>query len=150
ALAMGVTLSLPVLFGLMAILGLAQATGWSGNVGTMANWFHKHERGKGMGVWSTNFTVGSIPSGFVYAGVLKWQSLPEITAPIRVVPDAAPWRWCFYVGALFMMVVVLQYYYLQRTRPEDLGLAPIEDPVAPATAADAPPPDDGGGRLSRA
>ena len=42
--------------GLIAVNGLAQATGWSGNVGTMASWFHKHERGKVMGVWSTNFT----------------------------------------------------------------------------------------------
>ena len=35
-----------VMAGLIAVNGLAQATGWSGNVGTMAGWFHKHERGK--------------------------------------------------------------------------------------------------------
>jgi len=149
-LAMGVTLSLPVLFGLLAINGLAQATGWSGNVGTMANWFHKHERGKVMGVWSTNFTVGSITSGFVMAGVLKWHSLPDVITPVAVVQDAAPWRWCFYVGALIMMLVALQYYVLQRTRPEDLGLAPVDDPVRsePAPALERPP-DAGPGRLSR-
>ena len=61
--AMGVTLSPWVMAGLVAVNGIAQATGWSGNVGTMANWFHKHERGRVMGVWSTNFTVGSLASG---------------------------------------------------------------------------------------
>src|SRR3989344_31877 len=29
----------------MALNGLSQATGWSGGVGTMANWFHRGERG---------------------------------------------------------------------------------------------------------
>jgi sugar phosphate permease len=147
-LAMGVTLSLPVLFGLLAINGLAQATGWSGNVGTMANWFHKHERGKVMGVWSTNFTVGSIASGLVMAAVLQWRSLPDLGfRPSTVAADAAPWRWCFYVGAIVLMVVMLQYYFLQRTRPEDVGLAPVDDPVTPATPeAEAAP---GAPRLSR-
>src|SRR5262245_42260832 len=44
----GLTLSVPVMMGLVGINGLAQATGWSGNVGTMAGWFHKHERGRVM------------------------------------------------------------------------------------------------------
>jgi sugar phosphate permease len=148
-LAMGVTLSLPVLFGLLAVNGLAQATGWSGNVGTMANWFHKHERGKVMGLWSTNFTVGSITSGLMMGAVLKWQSLPDIIQPIRVIPGASPWRWCFYVGALVLMVVAVQYYFLQRTRPEDVGLAPVDDPATPRDEAKEPPPDPGEGRLSR-
>lgn len=69
-LAMGVAPSWQVMAGLVAINGLAQATGWSGNVGAMASWFHKHERGKIMGVWSTNFTVGALASGWVMAVVL--------------------------------------------------------------------------------
>src|SRR5690348_12508236 len=81
--AMGISLSLPVMVGLMAVNGLAQATGWSGNVGTMAAWFHKHERGKVMGAWSTNFTVGSLVAGFAAAWVLGMHSQAE----------AAPWRW---------------------------------------------------------
>jgi sugar phosphate permease len=154
-LAMGITLSLPVLFGLMVVNGLAQATGWSGTVGTMATWFHKRERGRVMGAWSTNFTVGSIASGFAMAAVLKWRSLPEVVAPGRVVADAAPWRWCFYLGALVLIVVAIQFYVFQRNRPEDVGLAPVEDP-APAADPGGPsepdagaPPDTGRGGLSR-
>ena len=131
-LAMGVTLSLPVLFGLMAINGLAQATGWSGTVGTMASWFHRHERGRVMGAWSTNFTVGSIASGFAMAAVLKLRVLPDLVTPRIALPDAAPWRWCFFLGATVLAVVAVQFFYFQRNRPEDVGLAPVDDPVAPS------------------
>lgn len=117
-LAMGVTMSPLVMAGLVAVNGLAQATGWSGNVGTMASWFHKHERGRIMGIWSTNFTVGSLAAGLGLAQILGDN-------------DAAsqPWAMCFYVGAAVLFVVWLQFYVLQRDKPEDVGLAPIDDPV---------------------
>jgi sugar phosphate permease len=116
---MGVTLSVEILIGLAAMNGLAQATGWSGNVGTMAGWFHKHERGRVMGFWSTNFTVGSLTSGWTMAWVLGMRGDGE--------PD--PWRWCFFLGAAVLSVIALQFYLLQRNRPEDVGLSPVDDPV---------------------
>lgn len=103
--------------GLLAVNGFAQATGWSGNVGTMAGWFHKHERGRVMGLWSTNFTVGSVLSGFVMAWVL----------------GRYHWSACFFVGAVVLGAIWLQFYVLQRNKPEDVGLPPVDDPV---TAAD--------------
>ncbi|MEO8840321.1 MAG: MFS transporter [Kofleriaceae bacterium] len=117
-LVMGIALSPWVMAGLIAVNGLAQATGWSGNVGTMANWFHKHERGKVMGVWSTNFTVGAITAGLVMGLVLGNGS-----AAVQ------PWAWCFYVGAGVLTLVWIQFYFLQRDRPESVGLDPIDDPV---------------------
>jgi sugar phosphate permease len=139
--AMGVTLSVPVMAGLVAINGLAQATGWSGNVGTMAGWFHKHERGKVMGAWSTNFTVGSLVSGWTMAWVLGLHGDGE--------PD--PWRWCFYTGALVLTVVWVQFFFLQRNRPEDVGLPPVDDPVTPVDESKIvePPRGKGGLGLSR-
>jgi OPA family glycerol-3-phosphate transporter-like MFS transporter len=92
---------------LAGLNGLAQATGWSGNVGTMASWFHKHERGKMMGVWSTSFTVGALVPGWVIAAVL----------------GIASWPWAFYSGAAVLAVVWVQFYVLQRTRPEDVGVS---------------------------
>ncbi|HEU4731784.1 MAG TPA: MFS transporter [Kofleriaceae bacterium] len=127
--AMGVTLSAWVMAGLVAVNGLAQATGWSGNVGTMASWFHKHERGTIMGIWSTNYTVGAIGAGLVMAAVL----------------DVAPWPWCFFVGAASLAGVWLVFFLFQRNRPEDVGLAPIEDPVGSVDEPAAPESD----RLSR-
>jgi OPA family sugar phosphate sensor protein UhpC-like MFS transporter len=128
-LAMGVTLSWPVMTGLVVINGLAQATGWSGNVGTMAGWFHKHERGQIMGLWSTNFTVGALASGWVMAVVLR----------------IASWPWCFFTGAAVLALIWIQFFVLQRNRPEDIGLAPIDDPVGELAEATAPGP----ARLSR-
>jgi len=125
-LAMGVTLSWQVMAGLLAVNGFAQATGWSGNVGTMSSWFHKHERGRIMGWWSTNFTVGALASGWVMALVLK----------------IAPWPWCFYTGAAVLAAVGLQFHVFQRTRPEDVGLSPVEDPVTvPVTPPVVPIPE---------
>ncbi len=117
-LAMGVTLSAPVLAGLVAVNGLAQATGWSGNVGTMASWFHRHERGRIMGVWATNFTVGSLLSAWVMAWVLGRHA---DSAPV-------PWRDTFVVGAAVLGVIWLVFLLFQRNRPEDVGLVPIDDP----------------------
>lgn len=119
-LAMGISLSVPLMMGLVAVNGLAQATGWSGNVGTMANWFHKHERGRVMGLWSTNFTFGAIASTFAMGGVLA--------AAARWGGD---WRWCFYAGAIVLSINWLQFYFFQRNRPEDVGIAPMDDPATP-------------------
>ena len=117
--AMGVTLDPWLWAGLIGVNGLAQATGWSGNVGTMAGWFHKHERGRVMGVWSTNFTVGALSSAWVLGWVL---SLRDEGMP-------SPWRWCFFAGAIVLAAVWIQYYFFQRNLPEDVGLPSIDDPV---------------------
>lgn len=123
-LAMGITLSWQVMAGLVAVNGLAQATGWSGNVGTMASWFHKHERGRVMGLWSTNFTVGALASGWVMAGVL----------------GVASWPWCFYTGAGVLALIWINFYFHQRDRPEDVGLVPIDDPETEIDESKVPDP----------
>ena len=120
-LALGFTLSVPLMMGLVAINGLAQATGWSGNVGTMASWFRKHERGRVMGLWSNCFTVGALTSGWVMAWVLGMHAPGE----------PAPWRSCFFTGAGVLAVIWVQFFFLQRNTPADIGLSPIAD-EAPA------------------
>lgn len=116
--AMGLTGDPWVWAGLIAVNGIAQATGWSGNVGTMAGWFHKHERGRVMGVWSTNFQVGSLVSTWMMGWVLSMHEPNE----------GAPWRWCFYLGTAVLLVVCVQFYVNQRNKPEDVGLPPVDDP----------------------
>ncbi len=132
-LAMGIAPTWQVMAGLVAVNGLAQATGWSGNVGAMAAWFHKHERGRVMGAWSTNFTVGALASGWVMAGVL----------------GVADWRWCFYTGAAVLAVVWFQFYVFQRDRPEDVGLPPVDDPATPEDESKIVEPPAHGIGLSR-
>ncbi len=141
-LAFGVTLDATTLMVLMALNGLAQATGWSGNVGTMAAWFHKHERGRVMGLWSTNFTVGSLASTWLLSWVL----------------GAGGWRATFLAGAATLVAVIVQFWAFQRDRPEDVGLPPVEesDPPVPSAAGEAgalrgrpEPPPQGPFGLSR-
>ena len=114
---MGISIDAWMLAGLMGINGLAQATGWSGNVGTMASWFHHGERGKVMGVWATNFTVGALASTWVLSWVLGWGTNEEPT-----------WRTTFFVGAAVLSAVWAFFYLFQRNKPEDVGLSPIDGP----------------------
>ena len=125
-IALGLTLDANVMMSLVAINGLAQATGWSGNIGTMAGWFHKRERGRVMGAWATNFTVGALTSGWVMAWVLGMHRAGQ----------PAPWRWCFHVGAAVLTAVWIQFFFFQRNRPEDVGLAPVEEPGGAVESTD--------------
>lgn len=96
----------------MAINGLAQATGWSGTVGTMANWFHRAERGTVMGFWSTNFQIG----GVLANGIAAW------------VLGAYGFRYSFFAGSLVLLGVWAFFIFNQRDKPEDLGLPPVLSP----------------------
>ncbi|MDB4963766.1 MAG: hypothetical protein JWP01_3765 [Myxococcales bacterium] len=129
-LAMGLTLDPWLWAGLIAVNGLAQATGWSGNIGAMAGWFHKQERGRVMGLWSTNFTTGALTSAWALGWVLSMhdQHMP------------APWRWCFFAGSIVLGAIWIQFYFLQRNRPEDVGLPPIDDPSTAVDESKEPEP----------
>lgn len=99
-----------------AINGLAQATGWSGTVGTMAQWFHRGERGRIMGLWATNFTVGSLVAGPFAAWVLGHYGF----------------RASFFSGSMVLAAVWVFFLFNQRNRPEDVGFGPIDGPEAAA------------------
>jgi OPA family sugar phosphate sensor protein UhpC-like MFS transporter len=107
---------------LMAINGLAQATGWSGTVGTMANWFRRKERGTVMGIWATNFQVGGVLANMLAAWALGWWG----------------YRFSFATGAVVLLVVWFLFLFNQRDKPSDLGLPPIDD--AEETTLDAGKP----------
>jgi sugar phosphate permease len=96
----------------MALNGLSQATGWSGNIGTMARWFRRRERGTVMGLWATCYQVGgALAKGFA-----------------AFVLGIAGWRWSFWGASLVLAGVWLVFLLLQRNRPEDAGLPPLDDP----------------------
>ena len=40
--------------------GLVQAGGWPGSVGSVSEWLRPAERGRIMGVWSTNYLFGNM------------------------------------------------------------------------------------------
>jgi sugar phosphate permease len=61
------------------------------------------------------------------------------------------WRWCFYAGAGVLAIVWGQFFVLQRNRPEDAGVTPIDDPVTSVDESKEPdpPPASGWMGLSR-
>jgi OPA family glycerol-3-phosphate transporter-like MFS transporter len=119
----GLSGSLAVFVLLMALNGLAQATGWSTTVGTMAQWFPRTERGSVMGVWSTCYQLGPIAATALAAWML-----------VRGGYDAS-----FFAGAAVLAIVWVVVIVFQRDRPEDVGL--------PGTAEEREAA--GGGALSR-
>lgn len=100
-----------VLMVFMLINGLAQSTGWSGNVGTMANWTSRQERGTVMGLWATCYLVGGILANTSATLLMSWQG----------------WSWGFYGGAAVLTVITAVFAALQRNQPQDVGLPPLSE-----------------------
>jgi len=110
-LGFGLTNSSGTFMALMVINGLAQATGWSGNVGAMAPWFRRAERGTVMGVWATNYQVGGVLANTLAAWILgRWG-----------------FEGSFFAGSAVLLAVWGFFLFNQRDKPEDLGLPPIAD-----------------------
>jgi sugar phosphate permease len=105
----GFTNSLATFMVLMTLNGLAQGTGWSGNVGSMANWFRRAERGTVMGLWATNYQVGGVAANTMAAFLL----------------GAFGYRYAFFCGSAVLILVLIFFAFNQRDKPEDLGLDPI-------------------------
>ncbi len=104
----------------MFVNGLAQATGWPGNVASMAEWFRRKERGTVMGLWATNFQAGGVAANAVAAYLL----------------GAYGFRAAFFAGALVVVGVALIFWGHQRNRPRDVGLTlPEDDPAEAGSAA---------------
>lgn len=109
----------------MILNGLAQATGWSGNIGTMAHWFRRSERGRVMGWWATCYQFGAVTAKIFAAALLGWLG----------------WRYSFWGASLVLGAIWFLFYFLQRNRPEDVGLSSIEnESSSPGDTADAPDP----------
>ena len=63
-----------------------------------------------MGLWCTNYAIGGFAAS-ILAGRFG---------------EAYGWRWAFFGPAAVLFVIWVLFLLLQRNRPEDVGLAPIE------------------------
>lgn len=111
---------------LLGVQGLCQATGWGPLAKNVAEFFSQRERGRVMGIWCTNYALG----GFLATRLAGWAA------------ERWDWRFAFWVPAGALLLVWLAFLLLQRDRPQDVGLPPIEEfhgePVAVVDAADTP------------
>ena len=95
----------------MGINGFAQATGWPSVVGIMANWTSRSERGTLMGVWATCYQIGGVAAT---AWAAYWLSVQG-------------WRGAFFAASSVLTIIWFYVYFCVRNRPEDVGLASIEE-----------------------
>ncbi|MBI2950094.1 MAG: MFS transporter [Verrucomicrobia bacterium] len=107
---MGATsLVVPLIF-FSGLQGLCQSTGWAPLTKNIGCFFSQPERGTVMGLWCTNYAVGGFLAS-IYAGYIGgWFG----------------WRYAFYAPAATLALIWLLFFWLQRNRPEDVGLPPIE------------------------
>ncbi|MGV0773004.1 MFS transporter [Mycolicibacterium sp. (ex Dasyatis americana)] len=110
---MGLLPALVFLLPLMIVQGLAQSTGWSPTLSNMAQFFSIGERGRVLGLWSTNYAFG----GLVAAPILGWAAYDVFGS----------WRAAFFTGAAIVVGVFVLVLLFQRNRPQDVGLPPIEE-----------------------
>ncbi|MDY0061430.1 MAG: MFS transporter [Myxococcota bacterium] len=120
-LGMAATILINVVFGLsnsgmtillfMALNGLAQGTGWSGVIGTLAMWFRRTERGQVMGIWATCYQVGAIAAKSYAAFLLGLWG----------------WRFAFFGGAALTLVFWVINLFFFRSTPQEAGLPPVND-----------------------
>lgn len=119
SIACGFANSYPTFLGLMFFHGLAQAAGWPGAVGGVAEWLRRRERGTIMGFWSTNYAIGNIGAKLVGGFLLKHYS-DEYGGYMGV-------RYTFIGCTLLSFAIWWLVYFWQRSKPEDVGLPPIVD-----------------------
>ncbi|MGW8888667.1 MFS transporter [Streptomyces sp. NPDC055749] len=125
ACVMGVSSALLVFGGAMILQGLSQSAGWAPLCKNMGNFFTVAERGRVLGMWSTNYAFG----GLAAPPFLGWIAY-------SVFDD---WQVAFLAGAATLGVVLLLFVIFQRDSPRDVGPT---DP-AEATADRRPAPDTG-------
>lgn len=110
ATAMGASSSVVLLGVLFCIQGLCQSSGWAPLSKNIGNFFSQHERGRIMGLWCTNYALGGFLASLL-AGVAA---------------DQYGWRYAFWIPAATLFGIWILFILLQKNRPEDVGLPPIE------------------------
>ncbi|QNS05358.1 MFS transporter [Streptomyces xanthii] len=101
---MGASSALLVFGGAMVIQGLAQSAGWAPLCKNMGAFFPVAERGRVLGIWSTNYAFG----GLAAPPFLGWLAYSVFDS----------WQAAFFCGAASLAVVLLLFVLFQRDAPE--------------------------------
>lgn len=119
---LGISIIVNVIFGFansystflvfMLVNGLVQAAGWPGCVGGVSEWLRKKERGRIMGVWSTNYMLGNLLVKSIGGYLLAIYG----------------WRYAFFGCTVITMGIWWLVYFWQRNKPQDVGLPPMVTP----------------------
>ena len=87
----------------LGVNGLAQGSGWSGCIGSLAHWFGQRNRAAWLGVWSTCYQLGSVfAKGFAAYQLGEWG-----------------WRWSFFGSALILLAIWGIVLYVHPGEPRE-------------------------------
>ncbi|MDI3403709.1 MFS transporter [Streptomyces cavernicola] len=135
ACVMGVSSALLVFGGAMVLQGLAQSTGWAPLCKNMGSFFPVRQRGRVLGLWSTNYAFG----GLAAPPFLGWIAYSLFDS----------WRIAFFAGAASLAVVLVLFVLLQKNSPEDAGISAVEEETGTETGAETATEAEGGSAKPR-
>ena len=116
--------SIPVIAVLWGLNGYFQSMVWANGLGILNKWWPKEKRGFASGL-TTAF------SGF--AQVVTYLT---ILLCLTLNPEWG-WRAAFRYPMIPMVLMLVAFYFFFKEKPEDVGLAPFEEPDAAAAQRDA-------------
>ncbi len=111
AVAMGASTWLTAFLVINFLQGLAQSCGWAPLAKNLSCWYSRRERGRILGLWSTNYPAGSVVAFTIAGGAIVW---------------FGHWSYAFYVPAACLFVIFLLLYFFHADRPQDVGLPSID------------------------
>lgn len=110
---MGLVPALVLFLPLMIVQGLAQSTGWASLCKNVSCFFPVSQRGRVLGLWSTNYAFG----GLVAGPFVGWVAYTIWT----------DWRVAFLAGAAVVLVALVAFAVFQRNHPAQVGLDSYDD-----------------------
>ncbi len=111
AVAMGASTWLTAFLVINFLQGLAQSCGWAPLAKNLSCWYSRRERGRVLGLWSTNYAAGSVVAFAMAGGAIVW---------------FGHWSYAFYVPAACLFAIFLMLYLFHADRPQDVGLPSID------------------------
>jgi len=111
AVLMGSAFGYAFFIGIIVIQGFSQATGWAAFCKNLSTFYSVKERGRVMGLWCSNFAVGSLVS----TPLIAWIAYGVFDT----------WRMALWSAGGFLFIVWLLQILFQRNSPEDVGLVSI-------------------------
>ncbi|HDS1819595.1 TPA: MFS transporter [Pseudomonas putida] len=112
AVVMGSYATFPIFATCMLIQGLAQSTGWAGLCKNIGSFFPAAQRGRVLGLWSSCYAFG----GLVASPFAGWWAYTLV----------GTWHAAFFATAAVVALVAVLFFFLQRNKPEDVGLPAVE------------------------
>jgi len=116
--------SIPVIAVLWGLNGFCQSMVWSNGVGVLNKWWPKKQRGFASGLATA------------FSGVAQVVTYLTILGCMEMNPEWG-WRAAFRYPMVPMVLMLIAFALLFKTKPEDVGLKPFEEEDQEAAARDA-------------